>query len=176
MFFELLHAKPCRTIVKLPQEVSFGPEMCEIGRKVWFLASGFCLLRLGEPLAGTRGNPNGPQQVTAFKKLYKNPLEIPEGIPSYGIKHKQKASSKSVLFLWKHYLFPFWFKPTRSALNPNNPKSLSFDLTSPKLFLGIPGGRPSSQRLRRSGGERPRGGRAHSRAASELASKLNKAK
>ena len=49
---------------------------------VWFLASGFCLLRLGEPLAGTRGNPGGPPSVTAFKKLYKNPLEIPKGIPS----------------------------------------------------------------------------------------------
>ena len=30
------------------------------------------------------GKPNGPQQVTAFKKLYKNLLEIPKGIPSYG--------------------------------------------------------------------------------------------
>ena len=40
------------------------------------------MLGLGEPLAGSRGNPHGPQQVTAFKKLYKNPLEIPKGIPS----------------------------------------------------------------------------------------------
>ena len=37
---------------------------------------------LGEPLGGTRGNPGGPQQVTAFKKLHKNPQEIPKGIPS----------------------------------------------------------------------------------------------
>ena len=83
--FELLDAKPCRTIMKLPQKVSFEPEAGEIGPKVWFLASGFCLLRLGEPLAGTRGNPGGPPSVTAFKKLYKHPLEIPKGIPSWGI-------------------------------------------------------------------------------------------
>ena len=34
MFFGLLDAKPCRTIVKSPQQVSFGPEACEIGPKV----------------------------------------------------------------------------------------------------------------------------------------------
>ena len=33
--------------MKLPQKVSLEPETCEILRKVWFLASGFCLLRLG---------------------------------------------------------------------------------------------------------------------------------
>ena len=82
MFFGLLDAKPCRTIMKLPQKVSFGPETCEIGPKLWFLASGFCLLRLGEPSGGSRGNPGGPPSVTAFKMLYKNPLEIPKGIPS----------------------------------------------------------------------------------------------
>ena len=49
LFFELLQAKPCRTIMKLPQQVSFGPEASEILPKVWFLASGFCLLRLREP-------------------------------------------------------------------------------------------------------------------------------
>ena len=48
----------------------------------WFLASGFCLLRLGEPSGRLRGNPGGPGAITAFKKLYKNPLEIPKGIPS----------------------------------------------------------------------------------------------
>ena len=68
--------------MKLHQKASFGPEMCEIGPKVWFLASSFCLLRLGEPLAGTLGNPGGPPSVTAFQKLYKNLLEIPKGIPS----------------------------------------------------------------------------------------------
>ena len=40
------------------------------------------LLRLGEPSSGSRGNPGGPPSVTAFKMLYKNPLEIPKGIPS----------------------------------------------------------------------------------------------
>ena len=30
--FQLLHAKPCRIIWKLLQQISFGPEMCEIGR------------------------------------------------------------------------------------------------------------------------------------------------
>ena len=30
VLFELLHAKPCRTIMKLPQKVSLGPDMCEI--------------------------------------------------------------------------------------------------------------------------------------------------
>ena len=82
MFFELLDAKPCRTIVKLPQKTNFEPETCEIAPKLWFLASGFCLLRLGEPSAGTRGNPGGPPAVQRFKTLYKNPLEIPKGIPS----------------------------------------------------------------------------------------------
>ena len=31
MFFEFLHAKPYRIIWKLPQKISFGSEMCEIG-------------------------------------------------------------------------------------------------------------------------------------------------
>ena len=44
--------------------------------------NGFCLLRPGEPSGGSRGNPGGPPPVTAFKMLYKNPLEIPKGIPS----------------------------------------------------------------------------------------------
>ena len=82
MCFGLLDAKPCRTIMKLPQKVSLGSEACEIGPKVWFLASGFCLLRLGEPSAGIRGNPGGPPPVQRFKILYKKPLEIPKGIPS----------------------------------------------------------------------------------------------
>ena len=34
VFFELLHAKPCRIIWKFPQKLSFEPEMCEIGPKV----------------------------------------------------------------------------------------------------------------------------------------------
>ena len=68
--------------MKLPQKASFEPETCEIGPKVRFLASGFCLLRPGEPSAGTRGNPEGPPAVQRFKTLYKNPLEIPKGIPS----------------------------------------------------------------------------------------------
>ena len=34
LFFGFLDTKPCRTIVKLPQKVSFGPEMCEIESKV----------------------------------------------------------------------------------------------------------------------------------------------
>ena len=34
MFFELLHTKPCRTIWKLHQKVSFGSETCEIWQKV----------------------------------------------------------------------------------------------------------------------------------------------
>ena len=38
MIFGLLDAKPCRTIVKLPQKVSFGTETCEIEANVWFLA------------------------------------------------------------------------------------------------------------------------------------------
>ena len=43
-------------MMKLPHKVSLGPETCEIGPKVWFLASGFCLLRLGEPAGGHWGN------------------------------------------------------------------------------------------------------------------------
>ena len=40
------------------------------------------LLGLGEPLGGSWGNPRGPPAVQRFKTLYKNPLEIPKGIPS----------------------------------------------------------------------------------------------
>ena len=79
---ELLDTKPCRTIMKLTQQVSFESETCEIGPKVWFLVSGFSLLKLGKPSGGSRGNLGGPPSVTAFKMLYKNPLEIPKGIPS----------------------------------------------------------------------------------------------
>ena len=68
--------------MKLPQKASFGPETCEIGTKVWFLASGFCLLRLGDPSGGNWGNPNGPDAVQRFKTSYENPLEIPQGIPT----------------------------------------------------------------------------------------------
>ena len=68
--------------MKLPQKASLGPETCEILPKVWFLASGFRLLRPGEPSTENWGNPNGPDTVQRFKTLYKNPLEIPKGIPS----------------------------------------------------------------------------------------------
>ena len=40
------------------------------------------LLGLGESLGGSRGNPGGRRAVQPLKKLYKNPLEIPKGIPS----------------------------------------------------------------------------------------------
>ena len=67
---------------EITSKASIGTEMCEIQLQVWFLASGFCLLRLGEPSGGHWGNPNGPDAVQRFKTLYKNPLEIPKGIPS----------------------------------------------------------------------------------------------
>ena len=35
--------------------------------RVWFLASGFCLLRPEEPSTGNWGNPNGPDTVQRFK-------------------------------------------------------------------------------------------------------------
>ena len=35
LLFGFLHAKPCRTIMKLPQKVSFGSERCKIGPKLW---------------------------------------------------------------------------------------------------------------------------------------------
>ena len=82
MFFELLDAKPCRTIMKLPQKVSFESETCEIAPTLWFLASGFCLLRLGSPQAAAGGTLGGGAQSQPFKSLYKNSLEIPKGIPS----------------------------------------------------------------------------------------------
>ena len=37
---------------------------------------------LGEPLGGSWENPRSPPAVQRFKTLYKNPLEIPKGIPS----------------------------------------------------------------------------------------------
>ena len=57
LFFELLDAKPYRIIKKFHQKLNLGPETSEIQPKVWFLASGFCLLRLGEPSSGSWGNP-----------------------------------------------------------------------------------------------------------------------
>ena len=57
--FGFLDTKPCRTIMQLPQKVNFETETCEIGTKVLFLASSFCLLRLGEPSGGSWGNPAG---------------------------------------------------------------------------------------------------------------------
>ena len=30
-----VHTKPCRTMMKLPQKVSFGSEACQIGPKLW---------------------------------------------------------------------------------------------------------------------------------------------
>ena len=82
VLLSFLAEKWYRTNMTLSQKVSSGPETCETWPKVWFLASGFCLLRLGEPSGGNWGNPNGPDAVQRFKTLYKNPLEIPEGIPS----------------------------------------------------------------------------------------------
>ena len=35
VFFELLHAKPCRTIMVLPQTISFGSETCKIKPKLF---------------------------------------------------------------------------------------------------------------------------------------------
>ena len=35
LLFGLLDAKPCRTIIKLPQKVSVGAETCEIWPKLW---------------------------------------------------------------------------------------------------------------------------------------------
>ena len=34
VFFEFLHAKPCRIIWKFPQKLSVGPETCEFLTKV----------------------------------------------------------------------------------------------------------------------------------------------
>ena len=41
----------------------------------------------GEPSGGNWGNPNGPDAVQHFRTLYKNPLEIPIGIPTWGKNH-----------------------------------------------------------------------------------------
>ena len=45
--------------MKLPQKASFEAEIYEIEPKVWFLASGLCLLRLGEPLGSSWGISRG---------------------------------------------------------------------------------------------------------------------
>ena len=44
------------------------------------IRNGLCLLRPGEPSAGSWGNPNRRRTVQRLKKLYKNPL----GKPSQG--------------------------------------------------------------------------------------------
>ena len=41
-------------------------------------------MRLGEPSDGSGGTLEGQAQSQPFKKLYKNPLEIPKGILSQG--------------------------------------------------------------------------------------------
>ena len=42
-------------------------------------------MKLGEPSGGNWGNPMGGHKSQPFKILYKNPLEIPKGIPTSGI-------------------------------------------------------------------------------------------
>ena len=70
VLLNFLAEKIYRTNMKLPQQASFGPEMCEIGLRVWFLASGFCHPRLGEPSARFRGNPNGASRSTALQEVW----------------------------------------------------------------------------------------------------------
>ena len=41
-------------------------------------------MKLGEPSGENWENPNGPDAVQRFETLYKNPLEVPKGIPSQG--------------------------------------------------------------------------------------------
>ena len=83
VFFELLHAKPCRTIMKLLQKVSFGPEACEIEPKSLTSVMSGPPVKAGGSLRRQLGEPwEGGWQSQPFKDLYKNPLEIPEGIPS----------------------------------------------------------------------------------------------
>ena len=43
-----------------------------------------CGVIWGNPQAATGGTQMGHHKSQPFKKLYKNPLEIPKGIPSYG--------------------------------------------------------------------------------------------
>ena len=66
VFFTFLAEICLRTVVESSQKASFGSETCEIRPKVWFLASGFCLLRLGEPSGGNWGNLGGRSTVTAL--------------------------------------------------------------------------------------------------------------
>ena len=49
-------------LMKLRQKVSFETKTCEIAPKLWFLASGFCLLRLGNPQAAAGGTLEGGAQ------------------------------------------------------------------------------------------------------------------
>ena len=67
VLLSFLAEKWYRTNMKLSQKEIFWPETCEIEPTVWFLSSGFCLLRLGEPSGGYWGNPNGPDAVQPFK-------------------------------------------------------------------------------------------------------------
>ena len=57
MFFGLLDAKPCRTMMKLLQKVILKPETCEIEPKVCFLASGFWSPEAGGTLRRQLGEP-----------------------------------------------------------------------------------------------------------------------
>ena len=54
--------------MKLPQQVSFGPETCEIEPKVWFMASGF-----SPEASGTlRPVPGEPSGAAASKGLLRS--------------------------------------------------------------------------------------------------------
>ena len=44
--------------------------------------AGWLKICSGNSWAGSWGNPAGPRAVPGFKLLYKNPLEVPKGIPS----------------------------------------------------------------------------------------------
>ena len=66
VLFSFLAEKWYRTNMKLPQEASFGPETCETRPKAWFLASGFCLMRLGGTLRPVPGEPSGATASKGF--------------------------------------------------------------------------------------------------------------
>ena len=66
VLLSFLAEKWYRTNMKLPQQASFGHETCEMGPKVWLLASCFCFLRLWEPSGRFRGNPRGRPPVRGF--------------------------------------------------------------------------------------------------------------
>ena len=72
--------------MKLPENQILNPRCAKLDQKSDFghvqTYSSLHKWSGGDPQGGSGGTQEGQAQSQPFKKLYKNPLEIPAGIPS----------------------------------------------------------------------------------------------